>query len=836
MGHGTHDPVLGRSPAFHLTSATYRCGQFEVDPDNRSLTRDGVGIQVEPRVFAVLLQLLQRPHELITRNELLDSVWGHRYVTPSTLNRVITLLRRALEDNAEVPRFVETVHGAGYRFIGPCELVPPKSQPAAGLFAPPAYARPPARVTTLIGRDPLLAQLAELLRQNRALTILGPGGMGKTQCALELARRLRDEYVGGIWFFDLAHVAGADQWLRSLATALTLQPDRDTDPMADICGQLDGRGALLLLDNCDRIAADIGAAASRLLRGTAQLQLLATSQAPLNFVGECIVRMPPLSVPADGAPKSPPALADIAAASAVQLLIERVRATRLDFALTESNAATLASICRRLDGMPLAIELAAPRFAMLSPTEVMDGLDHRFSFLVSRAAGREARHTNLTALLDWSFALLGPEEQRLLTWLSVFVHGCTMESAIDLASCLGMAAQNAVEFIGSLTDKSLVSVDVSTSPPRNRLLESVREFALERLGRSGQGSAARNAHLECMRRLAMRAHADMLGGRMRQRIEQLVHEEGNIDAAIEHGIGTRDGLAPVQEMLGALAVYHKARTHLAVGNQRCERVLRAAAALGVPPSSRLLLFREIAHTYLLYTDEAPYLDAVQACDADSDVWGSALASAFYAQWLANMGRVDEAAARARTAQSAAGRMGDAWLQSIAGVALAFTHLHRQQNADAVALLDTLQHASDDLHQRHFVHAYLGLGHFRLANDARAAWHWLQCLQLANQVRSVRGAAGSIEGCAYIATRQADYPVAARCLGMAQHLRARTDMPLFPYWVDHHAQVVSALNTALGTRQAAALVDAAASTPEADFILDVAQTLERYAGANMSAGS
>jgi DNA-binding winged helix-turn-helix (wHTH) protein len=259
----------------------YRCGDCELDTANRIFRKGGTEYALEPKVFAVLTQLVTRPGELLTRDQLLDAVWGHRYVTPSTLNRVIALARRSLVDDAEEPKFIQTVHGSGYRYVGPVEKTAMSAEPRAR-FAPPASVRLPAPLHNLIGRGHELSQIDAMLNGGRSLTLLGTGGMGKTQCALSFAQAHANRYPDGVWFFDLAPMRRADEWLQALALALAIAPAGERELLGKITGIFADRRALLLLDNCDRISAAVGSLAVELLRGTEHLKILATSQQQLR--------------------------------------------------------------------------------------------------------------------------------------------------------------------------------------------------------------------------------------------------------------------------------------------------------------------------------------------------------------------------------------------------------------------------------------------------------------------------------------------------------------------------------------------------------------------------
>ncbi len=564
-----------------LDHVVYRCGECELDTANRIFRKGGTTHALEPKVFAVLAQLIGRPGELVTREQLLDAVWGHRYVTPSTLNRVIALARRSLGDDAEEPRFIQTVHGSGYRYVGPVEKASPAPSEARARFAPPVSARVPAPLNTLIGRAHELSQIEMLLGGGRSLTVLGTGGMGKTQCALAFAHARADAYPDGVWFFDLAPMDTAHEWLQALALALTIAPGSERELLDKITAALADRRMLLLLDNCDRLCVEIGPLAVELLRGTEHLQILATSQQQLRFVSERVLRMPPLRLPAVGQPADELELQQVAEAPAVALLLARIQDVQSDFKLTIANAPAIVDICAKLDGMPLALELAAARFALLSAEQVLERLDHRFRFLVGEVAGRDHRHRNLIALLEWGFALLSPDEQRLLAWLGVFVQGWTVEAVIHLAPAFGVPPEEAVDLLTGLANKSLTSVDQNVSPPRYRLLESVREFALRQLKSMGDERRARDAHLAYMLRMAEATHADMLGNQMRKRIALLRPEHGNINAASEYAASAGANAQAALQIAGLLTLYFKAHGDHTLALRLCDRALSIS-----PPSLR----------------------------------------------------------------------------------------------------------------------------------------------------------------------------------------------------------------------------------------------------------
>ncbi len=808
----------------------YRCGECELDVANRAFTRSGKPYALEAKVFALLSQLLKRPGELLIREQLLDAVWGHRYVTPSTLNRVIVLARRALGDDPEAPRFIQTVHGAGYRYIGPVESASSGAAEPEVRFLPPASVRMPARLQSLVGREHELGQIESILRAGaRSLTVVGTGGMGKTQCALAFAHDYADRYPDGVWFFDLAPLRQASEWLQALAAALTIAPPAPAELLERIAQSLVDRRALFLLDNCDRLSGEIGALVVELLRGTRELVILATSQQQLNFVSERILHMPPLGLPPIRRPGDESELLQIAAAPAVALLLARIRDARAEFKLTLENAAAIVDVCQRLDGMPLALELAAARFALLSPEQVLERLDQRFRFLVSDTAGRDHRHRNLVALLEWAFGLLSQDEQRLLAWLGVFVQGCTVEAVISLAPQFGTSPEAIVDLLTGLANKSLVSTDQSVGPPRYRLLESVREFALERLRQSDDEPRARDAHLSYILRLAKVAHEDMLGGRMRERIAMLVLEHANIDSASEYAAGPANRRQDALQIAGSLTVYLKAHGGVALGARLCDRALDGAPAAPTRDLARALLCRGVGRWVGLKIATAePLLEAMRIASEVGDGWTIAYASGHLSLWLTHDGQLTEAARHIATLERIAEESNDAILRGLAGLARGWISLAEGSTESALGALRPVRMLGGDRHQHHFIDMYIGLSLFRKGDDAAAAAQWYEAMRVASELSNNRGVAGATEGCAYLAARMGKAEESARLLSAAEHIRQRVISPLFSFWYQHNQHAHAAARAALGPEKYAAAISAGGRMRTEDAVTEVAVLLREFA--------
>jgi predicted ATPase len=778
----------------------------------------------------VLVQLVLRAGTLVTRDEILDAVWGHRHVTRSALNRRIVLARRALGDDADEPKYIQTVHGAGYRYIGPLQPLEPILLGQNLRFAPALSARLPARIQSLIGREQDLVALAELLRSHRAVTVVGTGGMGKTQCALECARNLAADFPDGVWFFDLVPLQSGTEWLRALATALAIPLGEVAEILSKMMPLLRSRRILIFLDNCDRIAGEVGVLVSALLRGTETLRVLATSQKPLDFAGEQLMWLPPLGLPQQTSQQRSD-VRDLESAPAVQMLLTRIRAGQPYFRLTAAEAPAVAEICRRLDGMPLALELAATRFELLSPEQVLQHLNHRFRFLRGDTAGRDPRHRNLLAMLDWSYSLLTREEQQLLGWFGVFLQGWTMAAAVHLARSLGHDAERTLELLGGLVSKSLVSVAPGLGAPRYHLLETVREYALERLRASGEEVSARDAHLAYVANMCAQAHRDIVAGHMREVVTALAYEHGNIGGALEHAARSDTTRPTGLAIVGALTLYIKARGPFDVGQKWCRLALTGTETLDCAEKGRALLCQGITAANLRDGRESPeacLLQAKRLARNHGDAWTEAYASGYWSMWQANSGRAAAAADALAVVQDIAERLDDPLLRGLAGLALGWIHMTNGDGSAAAEVLGRVCDLGADEHQRHFIRTYLGLTLTGLERYGAAATVLREAMAAAIQLGNVRGAAGSVECCGYICVKLGHWQEAARLLGAASAMRERTEVPLFSFWLSYNQAARTELEKRLGAEEYAACRRAGAAMREEDVLNGVARRLQDFA--------
>jgi predicted ATPase/DNA-binding XRE family transcriptional regulator len=393
----------------------------------------------------------------------------------------------------------------------------------------------PSPMTSFLGRERDIATATALLHDpdTRLLTLVGPGGVGKTRLALRLATEVRELYPDGAWFVSLAPITDPAMVIPAIMQAMRLRGPGDREPRDVLVQALRLREMLLVLDNFEQVA-EASPAIDDLLRACPLVTAVVTSRSRLRVRGEREFPVRPLAVPNGSSGTSPGLLAQV---PAVALFLQRARAVRADFELTSENAGTIAELCVRLEGLPLAIELAAVRSRVLSPREMLDLLPNRLSLLVEGEQDRPTRHQTMRGAIAWSHDLLGPDAQMLFRRLSVFAGGCGLDAAEVLVPGQGRAA------IASLIDQSLVQVEVGAMGERRiGMLELMREYATERLEASGEVDIARNAHASYAIDLVAVAREEMEGPGRRAAHERVKQELGNVRAALTwlHGRGDAD--------------------------------------------------------------------------------------------------------------------------------------------------------------------------------------------------------------------------------------------------------------------------------------------------------
>jgi predicted ATPase/DNA-binding CsgD family transcriptional regulator len=392
--------------------------------------------------------------------------------------------------------------------------------------------RLPVPLTSFVGREHELGELREALGDTRLLTLTGPGGCGKTRLALRLAGALPDRFPGGVWWIELAALADERLVGAAVAEALDVRPMPGMTALRAACAYLARRRALVVFDNCEHLPAGCAEAVAALLGAAPEVVVLATSRAPLGVGGETDWRVPPLSLPSSRDADA------LAASDAVTLFVERARKVRPGFALTDGHAALVARICAELDGLPLAIELAAARVRMLSLEQIATGLAGRFRLLTGGPRTAGGRHRTLRASVDWSHDLLRGDERVLLRRLSVFTGGFTLQAVERVCAGDGLEPERMLDLLASLVDQSLVIAAERGSVMRYRLLEMVRQFGLEHVAEAGEEDRVRARHRDAFLALAEEAGPHLETSRQREWLERLDPEAANLAAALEYALRT----------------------------------------------------------------------------------------------------------------------------------------------------------------------------------------------------------------------------------------------------------------------------------------------------------
>jgi predicted ATPase/DNA-binding winged helix-turn-helix (wHTH) protein len=510
----------------------YASDGCEIDLARRELRVEGAPVPLGSRAIEILEVLVRSAGELVSKGDLIGRVWQGAIVEDNALQFHVSAIRKALGINRDM---LKTVSGRGYRLLGDWTIRPPLgpgeplSVQTARTFAQPISSNLPATESELIGRSAALEQLQDLLSAHRVVTLTGPGGIGKSKLALELARRLLPRFDGDAWRVELVSLSNPDLVPSAVAGALGLTLGGGEISAEAVARAIAGRRLLIVLDNCEHVLDAAARLTDTLVSRCPWTSILTTSREALGIDGEFVYRVPPLDVP----PSQEGNSGDILKHSAVQLFITRAKALDYEFTPRAACLATIAAICRRLDGIPLAIEFAAARAATLGVHEVAARLDDRFALLTSGHRTALPRHQTLRAALDLSYDLVPEPERRLLRRLAVFPAGFTLEAAIAVMSDAETAPATVVDGVGSLVAKSLVTFDGTEPASRWRLLETIRAYALEKLADSGEADRCACLHAAFLRDLLEVSPALGQPDADAQRMARCAREIDNIRAALD---------------------------------------------------------------------------------------------------------------------------------------------------------------------------------------------------------------------------------------------------------------------------------------------------------------
>ena len=536
-----------------------------------------------------------------------------RHPHPRTLQALADALRLS---EAERRDLAALARGPGSptpdeEVVAPSPALPARTAPAANL---------PAPLTSFVGRERELAGAATLVQAGvRLVTLTGPGGAGKTRLAFEGARAVQHHFPDGVWFVDLTALTDPRLVPQTLATALGILETGGRSFTERIVSALDGRRTLVVLDNCEHLVDACAKLVTTLLRSCAGLTIVATSHESLAVAGEQVYPVPPLPLPpADLLAATTADAAALSTYPAIQLFVERAMAVQPRFALTDANATAVAQICSRLDGMPLAIELAAARVRVLAPEQIAARLDDRFRLLSGGDRLAPTRHQTLHDLLDWSHDLLTEPERVLFRRLSVFARGWTLEAAEAIGAGDGISAEDVLDLLMALVDKSLVVMEDQGETARYRLLESIREYATARLVEAGEAARVRLRHRDWYWALAEQAASGPVGRRQARWMPRLAEEHDNLRAAIEWSLTEGKDPASGLAIVYALRAFWVFRYLLREGVAWYTRALAATGTAA--PALRAKALQQMAIAAWLMQDPATGLPAArQALDLAREI-------------------------------------------------------------------------------------------------------------------------------------------------------------------------------------------------------------------------
>jgi predicted ATPase/DNA-binding winged helix-turn-helix (wHTH) protein len=488
--------------------AAIEFGRFRVLPHRRELLADGRPLELGGRAFDVLMVLIEASGAVVSKDALMNRVWPDRIVEENSLQAQVSALRRAFAADRDL---IRTIAGRGYQFTGEIRTVSarPGAQATAGMPQPtPPPSRPPTNlpepVSELIGRAAELDEILDLSASHRLVTLAGAGGIGKTRLGFEVARHLLPNIADGVWAIELAPLSDPELVPVAVATALGLELTSGTPSPLSVATALGSKQLMLVLDNCEHVLDAAARMAEALLRANPAARVIATSREPLRAEGEWVYPVPALAVPAEGIRNGE----DPLRYGAVRLFVERARAAAPHFSSDARVTAAIAEICRRLDGIPLAIELAAARAAALGIEGLAARLNDRFRILAGGHRTAMPRQQTLRATLDWSYELLTEPERVVLRRLAIFAGGFTLQAASAVAADDEIAASEVVDCVANLVAKSLVTTEAGGARVHYRLLETTRAYALEKLAESGERERLARRHAEYYRDFFERAQAE----------------------------------------------------------------------------------------------------------------------------------------------------------------------------------------------------------------------------------------------------------------------------------------------------------------------------------------
>jgi predicted ATPase/DNA-binding CsgD family transcriptional regulator len=696
-----------------------------------------------------------------------------------------------------------------------------------------------AEISSFVGRRRELADAKRALSKSRLVTLTGVGGVGKTRVAERVARDRRRAYPHGVWLVELAELPDPALVAQTVLTGLGVRGHRSGDAPEALIDFLSSRHLLLVLDNCEHLLDEVAALSAALLRSCPDLQILATSRAPLRVVGEAVLPVPPMAAPQ---PERSGGVAGLSRYEAVALFIERAAAAVPDFALTEDNHRAVAALCHRLDGLPLAIELAAGRLRSLSPAQILSKLDDRYALLTGGERGRPDRQHTLRASIEWSYQLCTPQEQRLWARLCVFAGSFELD-AVE-AVCTGdIAGDEIVDLVSGLVDKSIVVRHERGTVAQYRLLETLREFGLERLNEAREGPAFRVRHLQWYAARIRTAKAEWISERQVYWLARLGAEGANVRSALDFSLNEHGDADAVMEIVVGIPLgFFWARGRLGEARYWLDEALARSSGvtvLRVPAllrnSALAMVGGEVATGNRLLGEARGLIRQVSDPMVLTQLHHVAAYSARYAGDLPRAASELEQA----LAMSKGGTDLDWYLdvlQSLAFV-VSLAGQHERSTACYEEIIELTGPRGESLHRANALMAS-GLDAWRRGDPVRAVELQRSGLEIKLGLDDQLGTALGLEALAWGVGALGQHKRAAHVLGAAEVLWDSTGASIatvMPELVCEHDKSVAAARAALGDQEYAAAFRRGRQMPLAEALNDAEHTRRSTRSGQVDAG-
>ncbi|MEA2888740.1 MAG: hypothetical protein QOD11_3100 [Bradyrhizobium sp.] len=696
-----------------------RFGPFELSIGERTLRRDGHALPLGGRALDILTYLADRPGEVIAKQELIDHVWSDVTVDEGSLRVHVAAIRKALGDGQFGDRYIANIKGRGYSFVGTVISPAGNSETRNARFR--QQAKLPVRPVMMIGRETAVGEVSDKLRDERFVTLLGPGGIGKTTVALAVGHAAAEEFGGEVYFVELDGLTDPRNVAGAVATSLGIAL-KSKDPGLELVGVVRSRKLLIILDSGEHVIEAVASLAEQLYRQTEAIHVLATSRELLKVKGEHCYRVLPLDCPPDASTQTAHAVLRYPSA---QLFVRCMAARAGGFVLTDEDATLVAEICRKLDGIPLAIELAAGQAAALGLKNTVARLMSRPELLKLSHRTAVPRHRTLRATFDWSYDLLSDAERIVFRRIAPFVGHFTLEGAQYVAGEFGVNTAAICDAIAGLVEKSLIAIRTDGTQPEYRLLDTTRAYALEKLEEHDEVDLVLRRHAEYVAGYLESQKAALSPLPQAERVAARLRQVSDVRAALEWSFGPR-GDAEIATRLAVPATQLLLELSLLT---ECQLWAERAIALlesQHPDSRREMQICATLPFALMYTEgnsqrvRAAFSRALGAAvqQQDLDYELRLLSGLFrYSYWTNDINNAIDLAARSRN------------------VAL------KTQNPDDLALSESMLGAASHLSGNHLVaqkHFESSLGYARTGSRFRAGLHLFNYVSfsLAGMARSL----------------------------------------------------------------------------------------------------